>query len=91
MGRPRRGRAVIPAILAGTALMVRPPAAHPQVCVTVTLYQAGQPTTRSHCQSLLDEYPTDCVEDGHTIGGNGASFVVCVPEGPVVQDQYSSS
>lgn len=57
-----------------------PPAAHARVCITVTVYQAGQPTTHGpFCQPLLDEQPEQCLGPGEAHEGYGLSAQLCAP------------
>lgn len=58
-----------------------PPAARAEVCVTVTVYQAGQPTPSGpHCQPVLNEFPTTCDEPRAVVDGYGLVVEVCRPD-----------
>jgi hypothetical protein len=57
--------------------------AQAEVCVTATVYQAGQPTTRHECRSLLDEYPAPCQGTDVQWSGYGTGVEACQPLPPV--------
>ena len=72
---------VVAAALAAGAAGGGPGLAKAEVCVTATVYQAGQPTTSGpHCQPLLDEFPPFCPSPVAVVLGYGVNPTVCVPD-----------
>lgn len=84
MGRRAR-RLAIPAALPLAALAVWraiPSDAH--ACVTVTTYQAGQPSTSGpHCRPVLDEWVHTCGTVRQVELGYGGQVDACLPQPPV--------
>jgi len=67
------------------------PEAHAHVCLTLTTYQAGAPSTSGpHCQSALDQWAHICPTAGHVQSGYGASMVLCLPDPPVTDPSRRS-
>lgn len=66
-------------ILATGALSSPADPAGARVCADVTIIQNGVPDTQEHCESLLDDWPEQCVAPEAERQGYGGKVTLCAP------------